>query len=245
MYRYLHHDTVKYEACIKAMEIFEYYQFSKEYHAILDESIKIDPTFAYSYMKKSQAYLKSGDFITWKKYMDKAVALDPRDNLDYRGLMRFRCFRDYEGAIKDYERYDSLGFEAGHLDMARALCYKAIGQTQKAIKILEVPMNREDYYPGLYDYLHLGVMYLELEEYEKALEAFLKQSEENEIADNQYYLALTRKALKRDNINQLKKAKELYIKDKKLHQGYINPMHKIYMEDINREMKVAIKLLGD
>jgi len=32
-------DTLKYEACIKAMEAREYYQFSNEYQTILDESL--------------------------------------------------------------------------------------------------------------------------------------------------------------------------------------------------------------
>ena len=41
-------DTLKYNACNKAMEIKGHYQFSKKYQIILDESIKIDPTFDYA-----------------------------------------------------------------------------------------------------------------------------------------------------------------------------------------------------
>ena len=70
-------ETLKYEACKKAMEIKGKYQFSKEYQEVLDESLKIDPTFDYAYWAKSIAYLKSGDFITWKKLIDKAVVYNP------------------------------------------------------------------------------------------------------------------------------------------------------------------------
>ena len=106
--RYYYKDTLKYEACIKAEQVEGHYQFSKEYQKILDESIKIDSTFAYAYTRKSVAYLKSGDFITWKKLIDKAVKFDPQEYLGHRGYIRYLCFRDYKGAIRDFKKLDSL-----------------------------------------------------------------------------------------------------------------------------------------
>ena len=81
-------DTLKYEACIKAMEIRGHYQFSKAYQTTLDESIAIDPSFDYAYWAKSIAYLKSGDFVTWKKLIDKAVELNHEEYLGYRAWCR-------------------------------------------------------------------------------------------------------------------------------------------------------------
>ncbi|WP_378184800.1 hypothetical protein ACE939_08410 [Aquimarina sp. W85] len=78
-------ETLKYEACKKAEQIQNYYQFSKKFQKILDESILIDSTFAYAYREKSVAYLKSGDFITWKRLIDKAVKFNIKENLGYRG----------------------------------------------------------------------------------------------------------------------------------------------------------------
>src|SRR5690606_11486794 len=101
-------DTLKYKACKKAMEVSGHYQFSKEYQTILDEAIKIDPTFDYAYWAKSIAYLKSGDFITWKTLIDKAVELNANEHLGYRGWCRYQFFRDYKGAIADIEKLDSL-----------------------------------------------------------------------------------------------------------------------------------------
>lgn len=244
-------DTLKYEACKKAMEIKGHYQFSKEYQTVLDESIEIDPTFDYAYWAKSIAYLKSGDFVTWKTLIDKAVELKPKEHLGYRGWCRYQFFRDYKGAIKDIEKLDSLvDYDIGqsqngtyHLNIAKGLCYKAIGEKQKAIKIIEdqIKLNEDENFVGANDYLHLGVLYLETEMFEKAIETFKKQSENNELAENQYYLALTYKKL--DYLNEYKscieKAKELYVGGRKMSDPYSNPMDKIYLENIENELKTA------
>ena len=95
-------DTLKYLACNKAMEITGHYQFSREYQSILDEALAIDSTFDYAYWAKSIAYLKSGDFITWKELIDQAVKYKPESYLGYRGWCRYQFFRDYDGAIQGY-----------------------------------------------------------------------------------------------------------------------------------------------
>ena len=244
-------DTLKYEACKKAMEIKGHYQFSKEYQTVLDESIEIDPTFDYAYWAKSIAYLKSGDFVTWKKLIDKAVEYNPKEHLGYRGWCRYQFFRDYKGAIKDVEKLDSLvDYDIGqsqngtyHLNIAKGLCYKAIGEKEKAIAIIEkqIKLNEEEDFVGAYDYLHLGVLYLGTEKIEKAVETFKKQSENNELAENQYYLALTYLKLDKpaESKSCLEKAKELYIGGRKMSDPYSNPMDKIYLEDIENELKTA------
>ncbi|WP_121666525.1 tetratricopeptide repeat protein [Mesonia aquimarina] len=246
-------DTLKYEACKKAMEIKGHYQFSKEYQTVLDQSIEIDPTFDYAYWAKSIAYLKSGDFVTWKKLIDKAVAYNPKGHLGYRGWCRYQFFRDYKGAIKDIEKLDSLvGYDIGqsqngtyHLNIAKGLCYKAIEKQEKAIEIIEkqIKLNEEEDFVGAYDYLHLGVLYLETKKFEKAVETFNKQSQNNEIAENQYYLALTYQELDKPAKYKscLEKVKELYIQGRKMYDPYSNPMDKIYLENIENELKKDYK----
>ncbi len=247
-------DTLKYQACKKAMEIKGHYQFSKEYQTILDESIEIDPTFDYAYWAKSIAYLKSGDFVTWKKLIDKSVELKPKEHLGYRGWCRYQFFRDYKGAIKDIEKLDNLvDYDIGqsqngtyHLNIAKGLCYRAIGEKEKAIAILEkqIKLNELEEFIGANDYLHLGVLYLETEKFDKAIEVFKKQSEYNELAENQYYLALTYKKL--NNMNEykscLEKAKELYVGGRKMSDPYSNPMDKIYLDNIENEIKTAYNI---
>ncbi|MGL4629976.1 MAG: hypothetical protein ACRCVT_02125, partial [Leadbetterella sp.] len=91
-------DTLQYKACMYVESAPDHYQFKREMHEILDSSLKICPYFAYAYRGKSTAYLKSGDFVTWKKWIDKAVEYDWNSNLGYRGWCRYQFFRDYNGA---------------------------------------------------------------------------------------------------------------------------------------------------
>ena len=239
----------RYEACKKAMETKGHYQFSREYQRKLDEAIKIDPNYDYPYWAKSIAYLKSGDFVSWKRLIDKAVELNPEDRLGYRGWCRYQFFRDYEGAIKDIEKFDQLvDYDIGqsqngmyHLNIAKGLCYKALGERVKAISIIErqIKLNEKDDFIGAYDYLHLGVLYLETGKLEKAIEVFKKQSTYNELAENQYYIALAQKKLgkKMECKNSLDKARNLYLENRKMFDVYTHPMDKIYLEEIDKELK--------
>lgn len=235
---YHYKDTLKYEACKKSEQIEGLYQFSKEYQTILDESIKIDSTFAYAYRKKSTAYLKSGDFITWKQLMDKAVKYDPEGNLEYRGLMRFKCFRDYNGALSDFQKLESLGVQPDHLSITKSLCYYSKGEIEKATEILENQLKIHDDL-GLIGYLHLGVFYLEQKNYRKAIHCFYKQIEVNEIAESHFYLALSlmNLQLSEEYFSHLEEAKNLYIQGMRMSDVYIDPIHKIYLEDIEDELR--------
>lgn len=235
-------DSLKYKACVVAEKRQGHYQFSKEYQQALDEALAIDPTFAFAYEAKSTAYLKSGDFVTWFQLMNKAVAIDPKEHLPYRGWCRYQFFRDYEGAIQDIERLDSLSkYDIGysvnaeyHLHIARALCYKFMGQKQKAISIIEEQLNTSGYAPGLFDYLHLGVLYWEVNDLAKAETSFKKQEVINDIAENRYYLA--RVYLSKQNEVKAKEllqiAKEKYSKESRMTDPYTVHADKIYMEDI-------------
>jgi len=239
-------DTLQYKACKLVENIDDhYYQFNREFQEQYDEAIKICPKFAYAYREKSTAYLKSGDFITWKKLIDKAVQYDMEGNLGYRGWCRYQFFRDYKGAIKDIELLDSLvnyniGYSVNgdyHLNIAKGICYSAINQKQKAIKIFNDQLNTKDYSAGLYDYYQLGVTYYEVNDLKNALKSFEKQSEINEFADNAYYKCKIYKSQK--NEIEFKKYKvvalKLYTENKKLFDFYTRHFNSVYYETIANE----------
>jgi tetratricopeptide (TPR) repeat protein len=237
-------DTAKYKACILVEKIDSLYpdQTRRGFHEKYDEALKISPNFDYAYREKSTAYLKSGDFITWKKLIDKAVESDWSLNLGYRGWCRYQFFRDYEGAIKDIELLDSLvKYDIGsgqngdyHLNIAKGICYSAIGQKQKAIEIFNHQLNTPNYEAGLYDYFQLGVTYFELKDYKNALLCFEKQAKINQLADNEYFRGKTHKALK--NLTEYEKSKESALKlfkdNKKLFDPYTHHFNKVYYDDI-------------
>jgi len=235
-------DTLQYKACKIAETAEKHYQFTREFQEIYDEAIKIAPNFAYAYREKSTAYLKSGDFLMWKKLIDKAVELDFGLNLGYRAWCRYQYFRDYKGAIADIEeleqrtKYD-VGYSINgdyHLNIAKGICYSALQQKHKAIEIFNKQLHTKNYDPGLYDYYQLGVTYYELKDYSNALKSFEKQNSINEIADNSFYLAKVYQILK--NEANYKKYKEIAIKlyqeNKKMYDPYTLHFNQVYYSTI-------------
>jgi len=245
-------DTLQYEACVIADAAENHYQFSKEYQQIYDQSIEKCNYFSTAYHAKSVAYLKSGDFIEWKRLMDIAVKLKPTEYLGYRGWCRFQFCRDYKGAIEDIEALDSLvNYDIGyssdgayHLDVARAVCYKKLGSKSKAISIIESKLKDENYDAGLYDYLHLGVLYLEQRRSADAIAALEKQIVVNSSAEVYYYIALAYKQLGNKDIytENLQTSKELYSKGAMLEGDYSINIDKIYLNDILDEIENGLNI---
>ncbi|QCX00996.1 hypothetical protein FGM00_13065 [Aggregatimonas sangjinii] len=236
-----------YSACKKAEESQNYYQFTREYQEILDEALKIDSSYAYAYQAKGYAYLKSGDFVTWNKLLGKAIKYNEVQHLGYRGWCRYQFFRDYKGAIADIERLEEISkWDIGvgqngdyHLIIAKALCYKGLGHKAKAIEIIEQQLKLEDHYVGLYDYLHLGVLYLESQKYDRAIEAFKIQKKENTLADNEFYMAMAYKAL--NDIpsyrRHLQESHDLYQNSRHMFDPYTHQMDRVFLSDIEAEMQ--------
>ncbi len=239
-------DSLQYEACKIAEEASDYYQFSKEYQEVYDRALEKCDYFATGYHAKSVAYLKSGDFIEWKRLIDKAVALKPKEFLSNRGWCLFEFCKDYGGAIQDIERLDELvdydiGYSsdgAYHLNIVKAVCYKQIGEGDKAIEIFEAKLNEENYSAGPYDYLHYGVTLLENGDAIKAISMIEKQIEINESAECYYYLALAFKKQSKNSKykSNLQKAKELYQKGNFISGSYVSHIDKVYLQDIEDEI---------
>lgn len=235
-------DTAKYKSCMYVQKSPSHFQLTRQYHQIRDDAIKIAPHYSYPYWAKSIAYLKTGDFLIWKKLIDKAVELDEEKYLGYRGWCRFQFFRDYEGAIKDIKRLETLfqGHDIGysqngdyHLTVAKALCYKMLGVNDTALMIIEKHLQQTNAVMP-YDYMHLGVLYLDFGEVDKALDAFSKQSEFNELADNQYYISKVHRVLGNlpESAACLEYAMDLYSQRRFMNDVYTHPVDKVYFLQI-------------
>lgn len=209
--------------------------------------IELCPSFDYGYREKSVPYIKRGDYSEWKKLMDRAVDINLNLNLAYRGWCRYQFLRDYEGARQDLEKLDSLyknnmGFSQNgdyHLKIVLALCYKGLGYKQKAIQVIEEQLNQKGYSLGIYDYLHLGVLYFEVGNLDAAIVALNKQINYNDyLAETYFYLALTCKKMgkKEKYLENLNRAKDFYIHNKRRTDPYTHPMDKIYLKTIEDEL---------
>jgi len=236
-------DTTCYEGCQAALTAITYRQGSRSSQEYFDKAIQLCPNLDYAWFEKAVPYLKRGDFVQWKLMIDQAVALNPVEHLGYRGWCRYQFLRDYEGAIRDLEALDSLiSWDIGycqngayHLNVAKALCYRAIGKRDTAIQMIETQLVAENYDSMLYDYLHLGVMKLEKGDASGAVEALLAQIEVNDyLAETYFYLA------KAYNLQGditaanrcLRQARQFYESGKIMKDPYSHPMDKIYEADI-------------
>ena len=61
------------------------------------------------------------------------------------------------------------------------------------------------------------------------------QIEKNDMAENQYYLALCHKKLAQSDLflQHMTKAKELYLNNRKMVIIYTEPIDRVYLEEIN------------
>ena len=239
-------DDSCYQSCNEAMRAIRYAQGSCQSQQYFDNSIELCPTFAYSYMEKAVPYLKRGLFIEWKKMIDKAVDLSPKEYLGYRGWCRLQFLRDYKGAIKDIEELKSLvNYDIGycqtgdyHLNIALALCYKKIGDFEKAKELFNNQLNSENYSEGLYDYYHFGVLEYETGNFEEAIKYLDKQIEVNDyLGETYFYKALANKKLNQLELysQNLERAESYYRSGRLRNDTYTETIDKIYLIDILEE----------
>jgi len=235
-------DESCYQACLSAIEA-EKHQASRQAQIAFDAAIASCPKLDYAWVEKSVPYLKTGNFIEWKNLIDKAVEINPSGNLGYRGWCQYQFVRNYEGAIDDFEMLASLtnsdiGYSQNgdyHLNIVKALCYRSIGQKEKAISIMEDQLNTKDYSPLIYDYLHLGVLKLEVGDTAGAIRSLQQSILLNDyLAEPYYYLGLIYKTQNRmqDFVENMEKAREYYLKGYKHFDTYTHPMDNIYLSDI-------------
>lgn len=233
--------------CYRACQLYNkesmHYQGSYASQKHLSDAIELCPTLSNAYFEKSVGFLKRGMFVEWKELMDKAVELNPEQHLPYRAWCQFSFLRNYEEAIEDLNKlaeikgtpFIGVGQNGDYdLRMVLALCYRFTDQAQKAIETIETAMSDANYYVGLYDYLHLGVLYLKNDQLDKAEDSFEKQIEENDISEAFFYLGSTmRKQGKIDEANiNLNKALEYYEKGRKMNNNYYQLPDQIYKQDI-------------
>lgn len=238
-----------YNACKEAEKAVMHSQGSKASQEHFDKSIKSCPTFDYSYYEMAVPYAKRGLMKEWKEMIDKAVEINPKEHLSNRGWYHFFFMHNYEAAIADIEQLDELvNYDIGHtgdaiyhLNIMKALCWKGLGEIEKAIVIIKQQMASEDHDIGLYDYLHLGVLQFQNGDFESALENLGKQISVNDLSEIYYYKALCLKAIgsNLEYIQNLEKSLEYYKTEKSMSNPYRQMVDEIFLIDIENEMTTA------
>jgi tetratricopeptide (TPR) repeat protein len=240
------------EACERYVKSERLNQGSFRAHEVYDSAIALCPTFAFAHHEKSVGYLKNGEFLLWRKYMDEAVKHNPGSYLPNRGWCRFKFLHDYEGALADLSeaRRINNGFLGWSgdgdydLELMVALCHRELKRTDTALHLMKIyfqskETGKNNLGVGIYDYLHYGVTLLSAGYTNEAIMAFQKQiGVYKQLPDTYYYLAVINKQQGdvekyKENLNL---AHDYFVKGYNRKDPYCEALDEVYLSVIKKEL---------
>lgn len=199
------------------------------------------PNYSDPYFERSVPYNKRGDYATGFHYLDQAVDLEPQKHLGYRGYMKLRFLRDYEAALLDFDRLDSLTPDVADapwgedIDFLRGESHFGLKNYQKALAHFEQSvLNQGKDWADVQTFVYQGLCNHELGNYEEAILSFQKALEQFENTCEAHF-GLARAYLQLGDTAQamvhLRRAKDniAYKRD----DPYKEYLNEIYLQDIN------------
>ena len=205
-----------------------------------EKAIEYDQDNSDAWMERSVAFNKAGNFEKGFEYLNKAVELDPKLHLGYRGWIRLRKMRDFDKALEDFNRLDSLTPNfvdapwGEDIDFLRGECYFGKKDYQKAIELFNrnIKHQKEDW-ADIHSFVYLGLCEYELGNYEKAISEFQRALKQTENVPESYF-GMARAYQK---LGQIEKAKENISKGEntihyKRDDVYNEFLNEIYLSEI-------------
>lgn len=191
-----------------------------------DSIIALCPNIATAYQHKAVPFIKNGEYEKAFALNDKAVALDPKGYMAYRGFLKCIFTKDYKGALSDFKKAQEItpdGVEMDHTyEFYEGLCNLELGNYPEAQSnfqkdILIQNGGNENETVHFNTLLYFGILYFETKNYNKAEEYLQKcLAIYKNLPEANYYLALVYKT---ENNIQLKK-KYLEIAKQSIKDGY-------------------------
>ena len=247
-------DSCHIKACLLYNAADSFPQGTRKSQQYYDSAIKVCPDYADAWHEISVPYLKRGDFLTWRKYLDKAVSLKPQLYLGSRGWCRFKFLRDYEGALSDLQKLDTLtGFNPSysgdgnyHLYNVMALCERELGNYQKALHYFSLGIDsmlaqKGEAWIGFSDFLHRAVTKMRMKDYAGALTDLNRQMKKyDNYAEIYYYQGLIFNATgrKQEAAASFDKAKTLMSSGSHHLSDIYCEMHdEVFVEDVEEAIR--------
>jgi tetratricopeptide (TPR) repeat protein len=137
------------------------------------------PEDARNYFEMSVPHNKRGDFATGFFLLNKAVALNPKAHLGYRGYMKLRFLRDYVGALTDFSQLDTLTPNfvdapwGEDIDFLRGECYYGLKKYESAIASFQQSLkNQKEDWADVQTFVYLGLCNDQLGKTAEAITAY-------------------------------------------------------------------------
>ncbi|MBW8687993.1 tetratricopeptide repeat protein [Chitinophaga rhizophila] len=208
---------------------YRYHYFAPQWQLYLDSALAILPGEASFWQLKAMPLFKQRKYEAGMKYLDKAVALDPAEYLDYRAFIKCIFQKDYQSAITDFNLAKSAHYHQGVMDHGYdfylGLSYLQLNDYSAAkASLLEVIRRVQESSPSapvhfLY-YFYLGIVHYETADYPAAVDYFNKAlSLYPRFSDAGYYKSICLMRLHRDEEGR----KTLAAARKDFKEGYSIP----------------------
>lgn len=212
---------------------------------LLDKAVIIDPNNDLAWRELALPYLYTGMIKEWNEHMTKAVEINPEEWQAWRGYQKLYFFRDYSGALFDFDATDTLTKNSVDypqnisVDYLRGLCYLGLQQYDQSTLYFNKYIDDEtlkvgDKYVDETAFLYLGIIANYEERYEEAIEYFNRAiAYERGPADVDYHKA--RALLKIGKIDEaqefLHNAKKKFEDDEKMQAYYYEAIEELYITD--------------
>lgn len=172
---------------------------------LLEKAARINPKNDLVWSALAEPYLLRGYIAEWHSHTSKAVELDPKSNQAYRGYHKLFYFRDYGGALYDFDAMDTLTIDKADIvsrwpkdygvDYLRALAYYGLKNYPKSKEYMERYIKSESEKTGTHKvlneaYLYLGMIHFYYQDYDLAISTLEKGIDPYEkLADIHYQIA--------------------------------------------------------
>ena len=232
------------------LEAIKYYkigrslpQGSLESQHYFDLSINYDSTFSYAYFEKSVPFNKRGDYAKGFELLNKAIELNPKMHLGYRGWLRLIKLKDYNGCINDLKElqeikskniYNAWGQNINFLIGISNLGLKKYGRAIECFNFAINESNRDLFY-----YLFKAIALLNIGKFEQSIKNLKTCINHNaNFTEAFYYLGIYYS--KTQNKGKAKsnfiKASDLYKRGYKISNPYNEVFMELYLSDIEEKM---------
>ena len=216
---------------------------------IFDILISKNPNESTYYFEKSVPYNKRGDYLTGFNILNKAIDLDPKSHLGYRGWLRLNKLKDYSGALQDFKTLDSL--TPNFIDAAwgeniyylKGICYLGLKEYSNASKEFNkyISSEKDSSWVNPNVFLYNGITKLKFEDHKNAVLNFRACIKYHKNCTEAYYyygeLLLKKKSLDSAKF-MLNTAQNLISKGIKNKDVYNEVMYEIYLSDVEEKLKI-------
>ncbi|MBZ9629149.1 tetratricopeptide repeat protein [Salegentibacter sp. LM13S] len=201
------------------------------------------------YFEQSVAFNKRGDYKKGFELLDQAVELNSKAHLGYRGYMKLRFLRDFNGALKDFNRLDSLTPNfvdapwSEDINFLRGESYFGLEDYEKAKSYFEKSIETQgENWVDIQAFVYAGICEYKMDKPVEAI-TFYKKALEQSKYTVEAHLGLAKIYLEIDDLENAKLHSDLAQKyyTYKRTDPYNEYLNEVYKNDIEQLKSTIIK----